>query len=229
MKGEMASKHGSSNQRAHTLTYYEDTAAQPPPSLASAPSICRVCTEYEPTSTPKVHVNSSQQRCRQQPASSNVRLLTLQGRVVMHGSHADTPGAPRPSGAQQTNQPSAGTLDSSRLDPRGGLRSELAAKEHRWELTEFKCLVCDLTEILRLSFHSSTADVCLFPPSSSVISPSVSRRVPLSGPGPAQGFLPVQRQVFLPLLLAQEVSAKRPTRHTNTHAERAGAHTEFRT
>lgn len=59
MKGEMASKHGSSNQRAHAPTYYEDTAAQPPPSLASAPSICRVCTEYEPTSTPKVHVNSS--------------------------------------------------------------------------------------------------------------------------------------------------------------------------
>lgn len=53
MKGEMASKHGSSNQQAYALTYYEDSAAQHLPSLASAPSICCVCTEYKPTSTLK--------------------------------------------------------------------------------------------------------------------------------------------------------------------------------
>lgn len=53
MKGETEPKHGRSNQPAYALTYYEDTAAQHLPSLASAPSICCVRTEYKPTSAQK--------------------------------------------------------------------------------------------------------------------------------------------------------------------------------
>lgn len=62
MKGEMESKHGCSNQQAYALTYYEDGAAQPPPPLASAPSICCVCTEYVHMH-PEVGISSSQKRC----------------------------------------------------------------------------------------------------------------------------------------------------------------------
>lgn len=53
MKGKMESKRGGSNQRAYAPTCHEDGAAQRPPPLASAPSICGVCAEYKPTPSQK--------------------------------------------------------------------------------------------------------------------------------------------------------------------------------
>lgn len=131
MKGEMESKHGCSNQQAYALTYYGDTAAQHLPPLASAPSICCVCTEYKPTSTQKCTSTAARRGVERgagrvnsgspSACSSDARLFTLQSCFMMQSSHADTP-------AERCCSTSSRKLNQL---PGGGLRSEHAAKEHR--------------------------------------------------------------------------------------------------